>query len=284
MLNPEVVVNLLPQLIEWVRHFHNNSVLFDNEQSPNVHLRFEANLALSSVRAHALAAVGFYPKVDRSVVSLPQQSRLELGLRLSRRFSGANDLDCWRASRRRKALRCARGWKADGVCRTRIGDSLKNRCMLIGNRFANETRFIVNALTTILPLLYTQRYDYQISRAHFCNRSCHYLPCASSITHPERITRCIAFTRKTSHAQKSRSDGRTGWGNCGIAFARGEAHSQNENDGRCCDFALAGCSSCGVTFARRETCSQRKDDSCRFADGDPVAFTGEEDTRWLLQT
>src|SRR5439155_21783885 len=38
-----------------------------------------------------------------------QQSRLELGLRLSRGFSRANNLDCWRTSRRRKAVHHAGG-------------------------------------------------------------------------------------------------------------------------------------------------------------------------------
>ena len=70
--------------------------------------------------------------------------------------------------------------------------------------------FIVNVLTTILPLLYPRRYDYQISRAHFCNRSGRHLPCTGSIAHPGRITRCVAFTGKTSHAQKSRSNSLTG--------------------------------------------------------------------------
>jgi len=45
-----------------------------------------------------------------------QQTRLELGLCLSDWFQWANDLDCRRASRRRKALRCACRWKADCVC------------------------------------------------------------------------------------------------------------------------------------------------------------------------
>jgi len=50
------------------------------------------------------------------------QSRLPLGLRISSWFGGANNLDCWRASRRRKAFHCACGWKADCVCRAWIGD------------------------------------------------------------------------------------------------------------------------------------------------------------------
>jgi hypothetical protein len=36
----------------------------------------------------------------------PQQSRLDLGLRLSRRFSRANNLDCRRTSRQREEFRC----------------------------------------------------------------------------------------------------------------------------------------------------------------------------------
>jgi len=58
-----------------------------------------------------------------SSVVLRRQSRLELGLCVSVGFSRANDLYCWRASGRRSTLRCACGWKADGVCGTRIGDS-----------------------------------------------------------------------------------------------------------------------------------------------------------------
>src|SRR6266849_749558 len=76
--------------------------------------------------------------------------------------------------------------------------------------FRRDSHFgfrFVNALTTIGLLLYTRRYDCQISCAHLCNRSCQCLLCTSSMTHPERIARCIAFTGKTSHAQKSRSDG-----------------------------------------------------------------------------
>jgi len=53
-----------------------------------------------------------------------QQSRLELGLCLSDWFQRANDLDCRRASWWWKAFRCACGWKVDGVCGTRIGDSI----------------------------------------------------------------------------------------------------------------------------------------------------------------
>src|SRR5260370_41348826 len=37
-----------------------------------------------------------------------QETRLEFGVGFSRRFRGANDLDCARTSRRRKAFRCAR--------------------------------------------------------------------------------------------------------------------------------------------------------------------------------
>ena len=51
-----------------------------------------------------------------------------------------------------------------------------------------------NALTTIL-LRYTYYYDYEISFCHFCNRTCHRLRCASSITQPGRVARRIAFTR-----------------------------------------------------------------------------------------
>src|SRR5438552_10024869 len=49
-----------------------------------------------------------------------------------------------------------------------------------------------NALTTILPLCYTYYYDYEISCSHFCNRTCHPLRCASSITQPGRVARCVA--------------------------------------------------------------------------------------------
>ena len=78
-------------------------------------------------------------------------------------------------------------------------------------RLDHIASFIVNVLTTtILPLLYTRRYDYQVSRAHFSNRPCQHLRCASSIAQPGRITRCVAFTGKTSHAQKSRSNSLTG--------------------------------------------------------------------------
>src|SRR5206468_10950433 len=51
-----------------------------------------------------------------------------------------------------------------------------------------------NALTTILPLRYTHYYDYEISCCHYCNRTCHRLRCASSITQPGRVARCVAFT------------------------------------------------------------------------------------------
>jgi hypothetical protein len=47
-----------------------------------------------------------------------------------------------------------------------------------------------NALTTILPRRYTYYYDYEISCCHFCNRTCHRLRCARSITQPGRV----AFT------------------------------------------------------------------------------------------
>src|SRR2546430_16869631 len=51
-----------------------------------------------------------------------------------------------------------------------------------------------NALTTILPLRYTYYYDYEICCSHFCNRTCHRLRCASSITQPGRVARCMDFT------------------------------------------------------------------------------------------
>jgi hypothetical protein len=76
-------------------------------------------------------------------------------------------------------------------------------------RFDHVARFIVNALTTISPLGYARRYDYQISCAHFCNWPCQHLCCPSSIARPGPVARSIAFTGKTSHAQKSRSDGLT---------------------------------------------------------------------------
>jgi hypothetical protein len=46
-----------------------------------------------------------------------------------------------------------------------------------------------NALTTILPLRYTYYYDYEISCCYFCNRTCHRLRGARSITHRERVAR-----------------------------------------------------------------------------------------------
>ncbi len=65
-------------------------------------------------------------------------------------------------------------------------------------------RFITKPLTTIRPLLYTLRYDYQISCAHFSNRHCEHFCCASSITRPSRVASGITFAReKTSHAQKA---------------------------------------------------------------------------------
>src|SRR5437762_8054623 len=51
-----------------------------------------------------------------------------------------------------------------------------------------------NALTTILPLRYTYYYDYEISCPHFYNRLCQPLRCARSITHRERVARCVALT------------------------------------------------------------------------------------------
>src|SRR5438045_5374091 len=92
-------------------------------------------------------------------------------------------------------------------------------------RLDHVAGFITKPLTTIRPLLYTRRYDYQISCAHFCNRPCQHLSCASSVTDSDRIP----FTGKTPCAQKSRSDGLAG----------------------CSNFALPGCSNCGVPFARR---------------------------------
>jgi len=47
------------------------------------------------------------------------------GLRLSDWFQWANDLCCRRASWRREAFRCARGWKADGFSGTWIGDTVR---------------------------------------------------------------------------------------------------------------------------------------------------------------
>jgi len=59
---------------------------------------------------------------------------LELGLRLSDWCQQANDLDCWRTSRQRKAFRCASGWKADCISGTRIGDSRLPRLCLTSRR------------------------------------------------------------------------------------------------------------------------------------------------------
>jgi len=44
------------------------------------------------------------------------------GLCVSIGFSEANNLDCGRTPRRRKALRCTSGWKVDGVCGIGKGD------------------------------------------------------------------------------------------------------------------------------------------------------------------
>ena len=62
----------------------------------------------------------------------------------------------------------------------------------VANLFASLC--VGNALTTILPLRYTHCYDYQICCAHFFNRLCQPLRCASSITSPGRVARCIALT------------------------------------------------------------------------------------------
>ncbi len=51
-----------------------------------------------------------------------------------------------------------------------------------------------NALTTIPPLRYAHRYDYQIFYPHFFNRLWQPLRCARSIPQPERVARCIALT------------------------------------------------------------------------------------------
>ena len=56
-----------------------------------------------------------------------------------------------------------------------------------------------NALTANLLVVYARRYDYQISCSRFCNRTCERLRCASSVSHPGRITCPIAFTGKTTH-------------------------------------------------------------------------------------
>jgi len=79
-------------------------------------------------------------------------------------------------------------------------------------------------------------YDYQISCPHVCNRTCHRLRCASSITHPRRIAHrfiriahritltggesCIAFTRQVA-----------------IGFAQSKTHSQ-ESEG--CEESASG--------------------------------------------
>ena len=51
-----------------------------------------------------------------------------------------------------------------------------------------------NALTTIPPLRYAHRYDYQIFYPHFFNRLWQPLRCARSIPQPERVACCIALT------------------------------------------------------------------------------------------
>jgi hypothetical protein len=56
-------------------------------------------------------------------------------------------------------------------------------------RFYHVARFITKPLTTIRPFLYTRRYDYQMSRAHFSNRHWEHFCCASSITRPGRVAR-----------------------------------------------------------------------------------------------
>ena len=65
-----------------VRHSHNDSVFFDNERSPNVHLRFLRQILRCSVPSAGRLPLRLYLKVDARC-SASQQSRLESGLRLS---------------------------------------------------------------------------------------------------------------------------------------------------------------------------------------------------------
>jgi hypothetical protein len=113
-------------------------------------------------------------------------------------------------------------------------------------------------LTTIVSVFYARFYDYQISCAHFCNRPCQHLRCASSVTDPDRI----AITGKTPRAQKSgcHQCSLTGCRSCGFLFARRETHSQTKGNSR--DFALAGGGEHGTCFgfASGKAQSQKSED------------------------
>src|SRR4249920_3620392 len=85
MLDPQVVVNLLSQLGYGVRHSHNNSLTMSGRLTFICVLEAKSCPELCPKRT-TLAVAAFYPKVDRATVSLPQQSRLELWLRVSSGF------------------------------------------------------------------------------------------------------------------------------------------------------------------------------------------------------
>jgi hypothetical protein len=61
-------------------------------------------------------------------------------------------------------------------------------------------------------------YDYQIYCPHFCNRTCHHLRCASSITRGERIARRITLTGGESCIALT--------GQVANGFAQSKTHSQ----------------------------------------------------------
>ncbi|PYI98106.1 MAG: hypothetical protein DME98_05710 [Verrucomicrobia bacterium] len=59
---------------------------------------------------------------------------------------------------------------------------------------------IENALTAILGVVYTRRYDYEIFYSNLYNRICWRLYCASAVADSGRMTCSIANGCKTSHA------------------------------------------------------------------------------------
>jgi hypothetical protein len=77
MLDPQVVVNLLSQLGDGVRHSHNNSLTMSGR--PTFICVLEANLALSCIPSARRWPLRLYPKVDRATVSLPQQAAWNWG-------------------------------------------------------------------------------------------------------------------------------------------------------------------------------------------------------------
>jgi len=61
-------------------------------------------------------------------------NRILTATRLSPWFQRVNNLDCRRASRRRKAFRCARRWKANGIFGTRVCDSIRQSAQRTAER------------------------------------------------------------------------------------------------------------------------------------------------------